>query len=102
MQTLKPGLISRVCRCDFAAVWVKVGVYYSPLNWRDPGYYHVTDARGCGVTNGTTALMRNAQGKCVYDEEEVYEQVQTLFKEYGPFDYVFWDGGWPAQRGSDR
>ena len=35
-------------------------------------------------------------------KEEVYEQVRTLFKEYGPFDYVFWDGGWLAQRGSDR
>jgi alpha-L-fucosidase len=35
-------------------------------------------------------------------KEEVYEQVCTLFKEYGPFDYIFWDGAWLAQRGSDR
>ena len=35
-------------------------------------------------------------------KEEVYEQVRTLFRNYGPFDYVFWDGGWLAQQGSDR
>ena len=35
-------------------------------------------------------------------KNEVYEQVRTLFRNYGPFDYVFWDGGWLAQQGSDR
>jgi hypothetical protein len=35
-------------------------------------------------------------------KNEVYEQVRTLSKNYGPFDYVFWDGGWLAQQGSDR
>jgi len=35
-------------------------------------------------------------------KNEAYEQVRTLFRNYGPFDYVFWDGGWLAQRGSDR
>jgi len=28
--------------------------------------------------------------------------VRTLFRNYGTIDYVFWDGAWLAQRGSDR
>jgi alpha-L-fucosidase len=35
-------------------------------------------------------------------KEEVYEQIRTLSRNYGPFDYLFWDGGWLSQKGTDR
>jgi alpha-L-fucosidase len=35
-------------------------------------------------------------------KEEVYEQVRTLFRNYGPFDYLYWDGSWLALRPTDR
>jgi alpha-L-fucosidase len=31
----------------------------------------------------------------------VYEQITTIFKDYGKIDYMFWDGGWLSQTVND-
>jgi len=73
-----------------------VGLYYSPMSWRYPGYYDVT-GKDCkpNVWGYKTAAWHKADAKDM--KEEVYEQVTTLFKDYGKIDYMFWDGGWLSQ-----
>lgn len=87
----------KACR----AAGLRVGLYFSPIDWRYPGYYDVWGTN-CASNKWhyqtDPAHKQNARTM----KEEVYEQVRTLFKNYGPFDYVFWDGGWLAQQGTDR
>ncbi len=73
-----------------------VGLYYSPMSWRYPGYYDVTG----------TDCKPNVWGYAAQDwhkenarlmKEEVYEQVTALLSNYGPIEYMFWDGAWLAQ-----
>lgn len=73
-----------------------VGMYYSPMSWRYPGYYDVTgeDAKP-NVWGYKTAAWHKADARDM--KEEVYEQVTTLLKDYGQIDYMFWDGGWLGQ-----
>ncbi len=83
------------------AAGLKVGLYYSPINWRYPGYYDVWGTNcATNVWHYQTDPSHKENARVM--KNEVYEQVRTLFKNYGPFDYVFWDGGWLAQQGSDR
>jgi alpha-L-fucosidase len=78
------------------AAGLRVGLYYSPMNWRYPGYY---DVYGTGakpnVWGYETAAGNQENARLM--KEEVYEQVTTLLSGYGPIDYVFWDGGWLGQ-----
>ena len=100
MQTIHRDLYAEYVKACRAA-GLHVGLYFSPIDWRYPGYYDVW---------GTNCLKNkwNYQTDPAHQEnarvmkEEVYEQVRTLFQNYGPFDYVFWDGGWIGQKGSDR
>jgi len=73
-----------------------VGMYYSPMSWRYPGYYDVTgkDAKP-NVWGYKTAAWHKEDARDM--KEEVYEQVTTLLKNYGNIDYMFWDGGWLGQ-----
>jgi alpha-L-fucosidase len=73
-----------------------VGMYYSPMSWRYPGYYDVTgkDAKP-NVWGYKTAAWHKDDAQDM--KEEVYEQVTTLLKNYGKIDYMFWDGGWLSQ-----
>jgi alpha-L-fucosidase len=73
-----------------------VGLYYSPMSWRYPGYYDVTgkDAKP-NVWGYKTAAWHKEDAQAM--KEEVYEQVTTLLKNYGDIDYMFWDGGWLSQ-----
>ena len=80
---------------------LKVGLYYSPINWRYPGYYDVWGTN-CAANKWKYQTDPAHKENARVMKEEVYEQVRTLFKNYGPFDYVFWDGGWLAQQGHDR
>ncbi|GAA4324901.1 alpha-L-fucosidase [Flaviaesturariibacter amylovorans] len=75
---------------------LRLGLYYSPMSWRYPGYYDVT-GRDCkpNVWGYTTAAWHNADARDM--KEEVYEQVTTILKDYGNIDYMFWDGGWLGQ-----
>lgn len=75
---------------------LRVGMYYSPMSWRYPGYYDVTgkDVKP-NVWGYKTAAWHKDDARDM--KEEVYEQVTTLLKNYGKIDYMFWDGGWLGQ-----
>lgn len=78
------------------AAGLRVGLYYSPMSWRYPGYYDIT-GKDCkpNVWGYKTATWHKADVRDM--KEEVYEQITTLFKDYGKIDYMFWDGGWLSQ-----
>ncbi len=64
---------------------LKVGYYYSPMDWRFPGYFdpeHLTQS----------AAKMKAQ---------CYGQVEELVTKYGAPDILWYDGGWLAHKGSD-
>ena len=99
MQTLKRDLVAEYVKACRGA-GLKVGLYYSPLSWRYPGYYDV---------NGTNCLpnkfgyktdpahLENAR----LMKEENYVNVKKLMTAYGHIDHIYWDGGWLGQSGSD-
>ncbi len=81
---------------EVRASGLHVGMYYSPMSWRYPGYYDVT-GKDCkpNVWGYKTAAWHKADARDM--KEEVYEQVTTILKDYGKIDYMFWDGGWLGQ-----
>ncbi|MFC0434322.1 alpha-L-fucosidase [Kutzneria buriramensis] len=86
------------------AAGLKVGLYYSPIDWRYPGYYNVT-----GATLPTPPWNYEGADPASFDyranarvmKEEVYQAVKQLVSDYGPIDDLWWDGGWLAEQGSD-
>lgn len=64
---------------------LKVGIYYSPLDWRFPAYFHPKE------------LPDNAR----LLKQQTYGQVEELMRNYGPIDILWWDGGWLAHQGTD-
>ena len=64
---------------------LKVGIYYSPLDWRFPGYF---DPKGLPEN---AALLK----------KQTYGQVEELMKNYGKIDILWYDGGWLAHKGTD-
>lgn len=62
-----------------------VGLYYSPMDWRFPGYF---DPKGLPEN---AALMK----------QQAYGQVEELMKNYGKIDILWYDGGWLAHKGGD-
>jgi alpha-L-fucosidase len=62
-----------------------VGLYYSPMDWRFPGYFKPKEL----VENA--GLMKR-QG---------YGQIEELMKNYGKIDVLWYDGGWLAHDGKD-
>ncbi len=75
---------------------LKVGLYYSPMSWRYPGYYDVfgNDCKP-NIWGYKTAKWHKEDARVM--KEEVYEQVTKLLKDYGNISYMFWDGAWLAQ-----
>lgn len=89
--------VKTTAKRDFIAEYVracrraglKVGLYYSLLDWRYPGYWdckvHAKSAR---------AMVRQA-----------HDQVRELMSNYGKIDYLFYDGEWvpkvPVPRHAD-
>jgi len=73
-----------------------VGLYYSPMSWRYPGYYDVTGDNMKPNVWGYQSSPTNKENARLM-KEEVYEQVTRLFSNYGPIEYLFWDGGWLGQ-----
>ena len=71
---------------DFVAEYVKacrkaglkVGLYYSLLDWRFPGYFNYKTGRE------SAAAMR----------EQCHEQVRELMTHYGKIDILWYDGSW--------
>lgn len=78
---------------DFVALYtaaarkagLAVGIYYSPMDWRFPGYF---DPKGLPKN---AALMK----------QQAYGQVEELMKNYGKIDILWYDGGWLAHKGGD-
>jgi alpha-L-fucosidase len=78
------------------AAGLRVGLYYSPMSWRYPGYYDVfgNDVKP-NIWGYKTAKWHKEDARVM--KEEVYEQVTKLMKDYGNISYMFWDGAWLAQ-----
>ena len=57
---------------------LKVGIYYSLLDWRFPGYFHPVRQAA------NAALMK----------KEVYCQIRELMSNYGRISILWYDGGW--------
>lgn len=78
---------------DFIAQYVKavrgqglkVGIYYSPMDWRFPGYFHPE------TMPENAGLMK----------QQAYDQVRELMSHYGQVDILWYDGGWLAHKGTD-
>ncbi|HEY8983442.1 MAG TPA: alpha-L-fucosidase [Streptomyces sp.] len=95
-------------RSDFIARYVsavrdaglRVGLYYSPLSWRYPGYY---DVRGTNCLPNKWGYVTDPAHKenARIMKNEVYQQVRELVTQYGPIDDLWWDGGWLGQTGTD-
>ncbi|MBD0734868.1 alpha-L-fucosidase [Streptomyces sp. CBMA29] len=82
------------------AAGLRVGLYYSPIDWRYPGYYDVTGAN-CAPNpwNYTTDAAHKENARVM--KTEVYESVRELVTQYGTIDDLWWDGGWIAEQGTD-
>jgi alpha-L-fucosidase len=99
MQTLHRDLIKEyVTACRAAGL--KVGLYYSPLSWRYPGYYDVTGTDCQPNRFGFTTDPKHMENARLMKEEN-YVNVKKLMTGYGHIDHIYWDGGWLAQKGSD-
>lgn len=66
-------------------VGLRVGLYYSPMDWRFPGYFHPKE------------LLDNA----LLMKKQCYDQVEELMTQYGKIDILWYDGGWLAHKGDD-
>jgi alpha-L-fucosidase len=64
---------------------LRVGLYYSPLDWRFPAYFHPKE-----MPENAALLKR-----------QTYAQVEELMRNYGHIDILWWDGGWLAHKGTD-
>ncbi|MCX5263123.1 alpha-L-fucosidase [Streptomyces sp. NBC_00199] len=82
------------------AAGLKVGLYYSPIDWRYPGYYDVTGADCATNPWGYTTDPAHKENARIM-KTEVYQSVKELVTQYGVIDDLWWDGGWIAETGSD-
>ncbi|MCI4590247.1 alpha-L-fucosidase [Sphingobium sp. BYY-5] len=64
---------------------LRVGLYYSPLDWRFPAYFHIRE------------MPENAAAF----RKQTYDQVRELTTRYGRIDILWYDGGWLAHNGTD-
>jgi alpha-L-fucosidase len=98
-QTLGRDLFGEYVKACRAA-GLKVGFYYSPLSWRYPGYFDVT---GTNMQPNKFGWKQDPLDKenARLMKEENYVNVKKLLTGYGPIDYIYWDGGWLALKGSD-
>lgn len=99
------------------AAGLRVGLYYSPIDWRYPGYYDVTGAKPPSPALTSDCVLPNSLYPWNYEgtdpagfdyhedartmKNEVYQSVKELVTDYGAVDDFWWDGGWLAQQGTD-
>lgn len=100
VQTLHRDLFGEYVKACRAA-GLHVGVYFSLIDWRYPGYYDVTGTH-CAPNAWGYKTAAWHKGNADMMKNEAYEEIRTLFRNYGRIDYLFWDGGWLAQQGTDR
>lgn len=82
------------------AAGLKVGLYYSPINWQYPGYYDVYGTNCATNTWGYTTDPAHKENARIM-KNEVYQAVRELVTQYGAIDDLWWDGGWLAEQGTD-
>ena len=82
------------------AAGLRVGLYYSPINWRYPGYYDATGTDCAPNPWGYTTDPAHHENARLL-KEEVYQCVKELVTQYGALDDFWWDGGWLAEQGTD-
>ncbi|WP_367318721.1 alpha-L-fucosidase [Streptomyces sp. HUAS ZL42] len=82
------------------AAGLKVGLYYSPINWRYPGYYDVYGTNCATNPWGYTTDSAHKENARIM-KTEVYQSIKELVTQYGTIDDLWWDGGWIAEQGSD-
>lgn len=64
---------------------LKVGLYYSPMDWRFPGYFKPKE------------LLDNA----LLMKKQAYAQIEELVSKYGQIDILWYDGTWLAHKNHD-
>lgn len=69
----------------FRNAGLRVGLYYSPMDWRFPGYFEPVKLAD------NAALMK----------KQCYAQIEELTTRYGQIDILWYDGGWLAHAGTD-
>jgi alpha-L-fucosidase len=69
----------------FRSAGFPTGLYYSPMDWRFPGYFRPKE-------ESESAQQMKAQ---------CYGQVEELMNRYGPIAVLWYDGAWLAHQGSD-
>ncbi len=67
----------------FRDAGLRIGLYYSLLDWRIPSYFD-----GPGINPQGWEIMRSY----------IHTQVQELLTNYGTIDYFWFDGVWPRTR----
>jgi alpha-L-fucosidase len=85
--------VKTAAKRDFVAAYVeacrnaglRVGLYYSLLDWRFPGYFEPEKH-----PKSAHALVQQA-----------HDQVRELMSNYGPIDELWYDGDWIGQLGGD-
>jgi alpha-L-fucosidase len=99
VQTLHRDLVAEYVKaCREAGL--KVGIYYSPLSWRYPGYYDWTGTNCMANKFGYVTDSSHKENARLMKEEN-YVNVKKLLTGYDRIDQIYWDGGWLAQKGSD-
>lgn len=90
---------------------LRAGVYYSPMDWRFPGYFgnyneegwikgkdvELIEKRFPNFKITADSLQKSAEEM----KKQCYAQVEELCSKYGPIDIMWYDGGWLAHQGSD-
>jgi alpha-L-fucosidase len=82
------------------AAGLRVGLYFSPINWRYPGYYDVTGTDCKPNPFGYKTDPAHKENARLMKEEN-YANVHWLMTQYGKIDHIFWDGGWLGEQGTD-
>ena len=99
MQTHKKDFVAEYIQ-SVREHGLKVGLYFSPICWRYPGYYDVTGTDCKPNVFGYVTESTHKENARVWKSEN-YAAVKKLMTSYGKIDHVFWDGGWLAEQGSD-
>ncbi|MDR3459780.1 MAG: alpha-L-fucosidase [Verrucomicrobiae bacterium] len=99
VQTLHRDLVAEYVKACRGA-GLRVGIYYSPLSWRYPGYYDVTGTNCQPNKFGYKTDPAHRENARLMKEEN-YANVKKLLTSYGKIDHIYWDGGWLAQKGAD-
>lgn len=98
-QTLGKDLVREyVDACRKAHI--RIGLYYSVLSWRYPGYFDVTGTDAKPNHFGIKTAAWHKQNALVMKEED-YSEIKQLMTQYGQIDDIWWDGGWLALQGTD-